>query len=205
MSWRLNLLPALSLLGFLGPAIHAEPGSCPSVLSEAPPYGDPPHSAQLQIVQHPDCPFIDRVTAVLYSGDERLTSRTYFEDSIAASPLRFPIADSVELPERAGLLLERAQLDFPPSAAPLTRVGNIQAPMGVFGVSLFSHCSSRPMDLDLDTVLRWLVYGLVALIGLSLLGVLVDVASTLLWLILKAGVVVLVVLFIIRLLGGSED
>jgi len=61
------------------------------------------------------------------------------------------------------------------------------------------------MDLDLDTVLRWLVYGLVALIGLSLLGVLVDVASTLLWLILKAGVVVLVVLFIIRLLGGSED
>jgi len=61
------------------------------------------------------------------------------------------------------------------------------------------------MDLDLDTVLRWLVYGLVALIGLSLLGVLVDVASTLLWLILKAGVVVLVVLFIIRLLGGSEE
>lgn len=103
MSWRLNLLPALSLLGFLAPAIHAEPGSCPSVLSEAPPYGDPPHSAQLQIVQHSDCPFIDRVTAVLYSGDERLTSRTYFEDSIAASPLRFPVADSVELPERAGL------------------------------------------------------------------------------------------------------
>ncbi|PQJ35976.1 hypothetical protein BSZ35_16440 [Salinibacter sp. 10B] len=77
--------------------------------------------------------------------------------------------------------------------------------MGVFGVSLFSHCSSRPMDLDLDTVLRWLVYGLLALIGLSLLGVLVDVASTLLWLTLKAGVVVLVVLFLLRLLSGSED
>ncbi|WP_105013440.1 hypothetical protein [Salinibacter sp. 10B] len=61
------------------------------------------------------------------------------------------------------------------------------------------------MDLDLDTVLRWLVYGLLALIGLSLLGVLVDVASTLLWLTLKAGVVVLVVLFLLRLLSGSED
>ncbi len=61
------------------------------------------------------------------------------------------------------------------------------------------------MDLDLDTVLRWLVYGVVALVGLSLLGVVVDVASTLLWLILKGGVVVLVVLFVIRLLEGLRE
>jgi hypothetical protein len=61
------------------------------------------------------------------------------------------------------------------------------------------------MDLDLDTVLRWLIYGVVALLGLSLLGVLVDVASTLVWLILKAGVVILVVLFVIRLFDGFGD
>jgi hypothetical protein len=61
------------------------------------------------------------------------------------------------------------------------------------------------MDLDLDTVLRWLIYGVVVLVGLSLLGVLIDVASTLVWLILKAGVVVLVVLFLIRLFDGFGD
>lgn len=56
------------------------------------------------------------------------------------------------------------------------------------------------MDLDLRTVLRWLIYGVVALIGLSLLGLLVDVAATLLGLVLRAGVVVLVILLLIRLL-----
>lgn len=62
-----------------------------------------------------------------------------------------------------------------------------------------------PMDVDLRTVLRWLIYGVLALIGLSLLGVVVDVASTLLWLLLKAGVVVLVVLFLLQLLGDAFD
>jgi hypothetical protein len=61
------------------------------------------------------------------------------------------------------------------------------------------------MDVDLRTVLRWLMYGLLALIGLSLLGVLVDVASTLLWLLLKGGVVVLVVLFLLQLLSDAFD
>jgi hypothetical protein len=61
------------------------------------------------------------------------------------------------------------------------------------------------MDLDLRTVLRWLIYGVIALIGLSLLGVLVDVAGTLLWLLIKIGVVVLVVLFILQLLGFGDD
>ncbi|PSQ63301.1 MAG: hypothetical protein BRD27_00995 [Bacteroidetes bacterium QH_10_64_19] len=58
------------------------------------------------------------------------------------------------------------------------------------------------MDLDLRTVLRWLVYGVIALIGLSLLGVLVNVASSLLWLLLKGGLVVLVVLFLLQILDG---
>lgn len=59
------------------------------------------------------------------------------------------------------------------------------------------------MDLDLETVLRWLIYGVIALIGISLLGVLVDVAGAVLSLVLKAGVVVLVVLFILQLFEGS--
>jgi len=61
------------------------------------------------------------------------------------------------------------------------------------------------MDIDLRSVLRWLIYGLIALIGLSLVGVLVDVASTLLWLLLKIGVVVLVGLFILQLLDNVFD
>jgi len=58
------------------------------------------------------------------------------------------------------------------------------------------------MDLDIRTVLRWLIFGVVALIGLSLLGVAANIAAALLELILKAGVIVLVVLVIIRVLEG---
>lgn len=61
------------------------------------------------------------------------------------------------------------------------------------------------MDLDLRTALRWLIYGVIALIGLSLLGVLVDVASSLLWLLLKGGVVVLVILFVLQILDGFRE
>ena len=61
------------------------------------------------------------------------------------------------------------------------------------------------MDLDFRTILQWLIYGVIALIGLSLLGVLVDVASTLLWLLLKIGIVVLVALFILQVLGFGDD
>jgi len=60
------------------------------------------------------------------------------------------------------------------------------------------------MDLDLRTILRWLIYGVIALIGLSLLGVLVDVVGSLLWLLIKIGVVVLVVLLILDLLGFND-
>lgn len=65
--------------------------------------------------------------------------------------------------------------------------------------------STVPMDLDLRTVLRWLIYGVLILIGLSLLGVLVDVAATLLQLVLKAGVVVLIVLLLLRLFEGARS
>jgi len=57
-------------------------------------------------------------------------------------------------------------------------------------------------NLDIRTVLKWLILGVLALIGLSLVGVLVDVAGTLLSLLVKAGVLILVVLVVIRLLEG---
>jgi len=56
------------------------------------------------------------------------------------------------------------------------------------------------MDLDLRTVLQWLIYGVLILIGLSLLGVLVNVAAALLQFLLKAGVVVLIVLVVLRVI-----
>ena len=69
--------------------------------------------------------------------------------------------------------------------------------------SIYNTVSS--MDLDIRTVLRWLIIGVIALIGLSLVGVLVDVAGALLQLVLKVGAVVLVVLLIIRVLEGVRS
>jgi hypothetical protein len=74
-----------------------------------------------------------------------------------------------------------------------------------FRIRVSSLNAPPAMDLDLRTVLRWLIYGVLILIGLSLLGVLVDVAATLLQLILKAGVVVLIVLLILRLFEGLRS
>jgi len=54
--------------------------------------------------------------------------------------------------------------------------------------------------MDVRTVLRWLIYGVIALIALSLLGIVVDVAGSIVWLLLKGGVVVLVILFILQIL-----
>lgn len=61
------------------------------------------------------------------------------------------------------------------------------------------------MDLDLRTIIRWLIIGVIALLGLSLVGVLIDVAGALLQVVLKAGVVVLVVLLVIRVLEGMRS
>lgn len=61
------------------------------------------------------------------------------------------------------------------------------------------------MDLDVRTVLRWLIYGVIVLIGLSLLGILVNIAGALLSFVLKIGAVVLVVLLIIRVLEGLRS
>lgn len=58
--------------------------------------------------------------------------------------------------------------------------------------------------LDLRTVIRWLIYGVLAFVGLSLFGVLIDVAATLLTLALKAGVVVLIVLLVAQVLENTR-
>jgi hypothetical protein len=56
------------------------------------------------------------------------------------------------------------------------------------------------MDLDIRTVLRWLIIGVIALLGLSLVGLLIDLVQPLLRLVLRVGAVVLVVLLVIRVL-----
>lgn len=60
-------------------------------------------------------------------------------------------------------------------------------------------------DLDIRTVLRWLIIGVIALVALSLVGVLIDVAGAILGFVLKAGIIVLIVLFVIRVLEGIRD
>jgi hypothetical protein len=56
------------------------------------------------------------------------------------------------------------------------------------------------MDLDIRTVLRWLIIGVIALLGLSLVGLLIDIVQPLLRLVLRVGAIVLVVLLVIRVL-----
>lgn len=60
-------------------------------------------------------------------------------------------------------------------------------------------------NLDIRTVLRWLIIGVIALVALSLVGVLIDVAGAILSFVLKAGVIVLIVLFILRVLEGLRS
>lgn len=82
--------------------------------------------------------------------------------------------------------------------------GNTSAGKGVYGPTglLLSIQYVRLMDLDIRTVLRWLILGVLVLIGLSLLGVVVNIAGALLSVVLKAGVVILIVLVVIRVLEG---
>lgn len=82
--------------------------------------------------------------------------------------------------------------------------GRCRFPHGTFS-SCPHHPLLRPMDLDIRTVLRWLIVGVIALLGLSLLGLLIDVIRPLLQLVLKAGAIVLVVLLIIRALEGARS
>lgn len=56
--------------------------------------------------------------------------------------------------------------------------------------------------MDVRTVLHWLIIGVLVWIGLNVLGLLVNVAGAIIHLGLRAGVIVLVVLLVVRLLEG---
>lgn len=58
--------------------------------------------------------------------------------------------------------------------------------------------------MDIDTILRWIIIGVVLLIGASVLGLLIDIGTALLWLALKVLVVVLIVAVAVRLFGGQK-
>jgi len=64
---------------------------------------------------------------------------------------------------------------------------------------------SATTKLDVRTVLQWLTLGVLAFIGISLLGVIADVASAVLSFALKAGVIVLIALLIIRGVDELRD
>jgi len=92
-------LPVALLIAHSGLAV----AECPPVLSEAPSLGDPPHSAQVMYERQPACPEVNKVSAVLYSDDTKVSSRSFFEESLAEPPLRLPVRDALSLPDVAGL------------------------------------------------------------------------------------------------------
>ena len=90
----------------------AAAAECPTVLSEAAALGDPPHSAQVMVNVNETCPTVSRITAALFDGDERLSSRTYFEDSFGNPPLVYPVREALQLPNVAGLYRIEWQTEF---------------------------------------------------------------------------------------------
>lgn len=96
---KLNRLMAPMLLLAAG-TVAAE---CPAVLSEAAPLGDPPHSAQVMVLRNENCPQIAKVSAVLYRDDERISTRTFYDDTFLNPPLRYPVRETLTLPDVAGL------------------------------------------------------------------------------------------------------
>ena len=94
---------ALLLLVFLQCCAGQAFASCPPVLSEAPPFGDPPNTAQVMVVRDEACPLIAKVSAGLYADDKSIANRTYYADTIDQPPLRFPVTETLTLPNVAGL------------------------------------------------------------------------------------------------------
>mgnify|MGYP006914289097 FL=1 len=60
------------------------------------------------------------------------------------------------------------------------------------------------MNLDIRAMLRWIIIGVLVLIGASLLGVLIDIGTALLSFALKVLVIVLVVAVAARLIEGRR-
>ena len=60
------------------------------------------------------------------------------------------------------------------------------------------------MNWTVENILHWLIMGVVAIIALSVIGVLIDLATELLGFVLRAGVVVLLVLLVLRFFEGRR-
>ena len=60
------------------------------------------------------------------------------------------------------------------------------------------------MNWTVENILHWLIMGVVAIIALSVIGVLIDLATALLGFVLRAGVVVLLVLLVLRFFEGRR-
>lgn len=76
---------------------------CPAVLSEVASLGDPPHSAQVMVAFNEDCPQVSKISAVLFSGDQQVSTRTFYDDAFLNPPLRYPVRETLSLPNVAGL------------------------------------------------------------------------------------------------------
>ena len=96
-----RVLPILGLLVLSPSVVRAE---CPAVLTETQALGSPAHTAQILVNNTSvDCPAIKKVSAVLFSGEEIVSSKAFYDDAILNPPLQFPIVDALELPNVAGL------------------------------------------------------------------------------------------------------
>lgn len=58
--------------------------------------------------------------------------------------------------------------------------------------------------MDIDKILRWIIIGVVLLIGASLLGLLINIGTALISLALKVLVVVLIVALAARFFGSKS-
>lgn len=68
-----------------------------------------------------------------------------------------------------------------------------------------TNASAEEATMDIQTILRWIIIGVVILIGLGLLGLLIDIGTALISLALRVLVIVLVVAIIIRVVDGMRS
>lgn len=88
-----------SLLAMPGVATASD---CPNLLSDAPPLGNPVHSAQLVIGQSDLCSPMTKLETRLLSDDGLIASRTFYDTDLNQPPIVMPVRDELALPKIAG-------------------------------------------------------------------------------------------------------
>ena len=58
--------------------------------------------------------------------------------------------------------------------------------------------------MDIQAILRWIIIGVVLLIGLGLLGLLIDIGTTLISIALRVLLIVLIVAVVVRVVQGMR-